>query len=93
MSGAPSRPDREPSCRPSQTLPGTIRRLRGAMGWSQRALADVTGWDNATISRMESGRREIRVDEVVLLADVFGVDLADLMTGQPLNITIDRVTE
>jgi len=42
---------------------------------------------------MESGRREIRVDEVVLLADVFGVDLADLMTGQPLNITIDRVTE
>jgi transcriptional regulator with XRE-family HTH domain len=45
-----------------------IERARMAAGLSQRALADVTGITQSTLSRMLSGDRWAKLPEVVAIA-------------------------
>jgi len=39
--------------------PEDVRYLRHVLGWSQERLGDVLGRDKATISRWESGERDV----------------------------------
>lgn len=53
-----------------------IERARLAAGLSQRALADVTGISQSTLSRVISGQRPVKMPEVVAIAWATGLTVA-----------------
>lgn len=55
-----------------------IERARAAAGLSQRALADITGISQPTLSRVVSGQRAAKMPELVAIAWATGVTLAEL---------------
>ena len=65
-----------------------IERARVAAGLSQRALADLTGISQSTLSRIISGDRVAKIPEVVAIAWATGHTVAQL-TG--VGTVADRV--
>ncbi|WP_033345814.1 helix-turn-helix domain-containing protein [Catenuloplanes japonicus] len=65
-----------------------IERARAAAGLSQRALADLTGISQPTLSRIMSGERAAKVPEIVAIAWATGHTVAQL-TGS--ETVADRV--
>ena len=65
-----------------------IEHARTAAGLSQRALADVTGISQSTLSRIISGNRAAKMPEVMLIAQATGYTVAQL-TG--VGMVADRV--
>jgi transcriptional regulator with XRE-family HTH domain len=59
-----------------------IREVRKARGISQAAAAEALEISQPTYSRVESGERPLAGDELVILADLFGVRAA-FITGLP----------
>ncbi len=55
-----------------------IERARAAAGLSQRALADITGISQPTLSRVVSGRRTAKMPELVAIAWATGATVAEL---------------
>jgi transcriptional regulator with XRE-family HTH domain len=55
-----------------------IERARAAAGLSQRALADVTGISQPTLSRVVSGQRTAKMPELVAIAWATGAMVAEL---------------
>ena len=55
-----------------------IERARAAAGLSQRALADMTGISQPTLSRIVSGQRTAKMPELVAIAWATGVTVAEL---------------
>lgn len=52
---------------------------RRAAGLSQEQLGDLVGMERRTIQRYESGGRDPRFTDLLLLADALGVDIVDLV--------------
>jgi transcriptional regulator with XRE-family HTH domain len=67
---------------------GAIERARAAAGLSQRALADMTGISQSTLSRIISGDRVPKMPEVIAIAWATGHTVAQL-TGA--GTVADRV--
>lgn len=57
---------------------GRIERARAAAGLSQRALAELTGISQPTLSRVVSGQRTAKMPELVDIAWATGVTVAEL---------------
>jgi transcriptional regulator with XRE-family HTH domain len=57
-----------------QRLGENVRRARLARGWTQEELADRTSLAVVQISRIERGRREVRLSTVIRLIE--GLELA-----------------
>ena len=55
-----------------------IERARVAAGLSQRALADMTGISQPTLSRVVSGQRTAKIPELVAIAWATGATVAEL---------------
>ena len=55
-----------------------IERARTAAGLSQRALADITGISQPTLSRVISGQRTAKMPELVAISLATGVTVAEL---------------
>jgi transcriptional regulator with XRE-family HTH domain len=55
-----------------------IERARASAGLSQRALADITGISQPTLSRVVSGQRAVKVPELVAIAQATGATVAEL---------------
>lgn len=55
-----------------------IERARAAAGLSQRALADMTGISQPTLSRVVSGQRTAKIPELVAIAWATGATVAEL---------------
>lgn len=55
-----------------------IERARAAAGLSQRALADITGISQPTLSRIVSGNRAAKVPELMSIAWATGATVAEL---------------
>jgi transcriptional regulator with XRE-family HTH domain len=55
-----------------------IERARAAAAISQRALADMTGISQPTLSRIISGQRPVKMPELVAIAWATGVTVAEL---------------
>ena len=67
-----------------------IKFLRMRKGFTQETLALKTGYSNkATISKIEKGEREIRMELVPKFADVLGVSISYLLFGKEDD---DKVT-
>ena len=62
-----------------------VRELRTERGWTQvqlaqgMAVAGLTDWRRLTVTALESGQRRIQLDEVLVLAHVFGVPVVELL--------------
>lgn len=55
-----------------------IERARAMAGLSQRALADITGISQPTLSRVVSGQRTAKIPELVAIAWATGITVAEL---------------
>ena len=65
---------------PANEPPGsTIRAIRKQKGWTLQTLADKSGLDKATISRVERNDR-FELATLKKIGDGLGVDLSDLFT-------------
>jgi len=53
--------------------------IRQSRGWSQRKLAEVTGFNRSTISMWELGEREPGFDQLNVLAQQLGVTVSELI--------------
>ncbi|MBF6416905.1 helix-turn-helix domain-containing protein [Nocardia cyriacigeorgica] len=56
-----------------------LRAERARMGWKQADLANESGLSTYTINRLETGKQEIKLDHIVLLATAFGVSMGDFL--------------
>lgn len=64
-------------------LPARLRFVRDFLGWSQKKLAEVSGVDQGTISRIENGDAgDVRASTLVALSAATRVTLDWLATGQ-----------
>jgi len=58
-----------------------IKRLRLEKGLTQKKMADYLGYESdVSYMRLEKGARQIRADQIALIAEVLGVPLEDLFT-------------
>jgi len=62
-----------------------LRQLRQAAGFDQGGLAAATGIDQATVSRLETGKRLPTVTQLQVLAKVLQASMDTLMNGTPNN--------
>lgn len=60
---------REPGAA-STSVGRTVRAVREMRGWSVAACAARCGWSQSTLSRLETGRVSMTVDQLVALASV-----------------------
>jgi transcriptional regulator with XRE-family HTH domain len=64
-----------------------IELLRTSLGLTQEHVAHYIGISREYISMIESGRREANLNHLEKLADLFGVDLEDLVNESSENVT------
>lgn len=57
-----------------------MKRIRIDKGIPQKALADALSVDNAVISNIENGKRELKVSELEKISNCLKVDVIDLFT-------------
>ena len=58
-----------------------LKYLRKLRGWTQEDLSARTGLAVVQISRIERGKREIRLTTLIRLLSAFDVDPEDLLRG------------
>jgi len=58
-----------------------LAEARGWIGLSQSELARLAGTKQSDIARLESGERCPKLDKIVKLAEVVGVQVRDLLYG------------
>ena len=68
--------------RAAESFAARVSSERNARGWSYRRLADISGLALSRLHRIESNpEREVTVDDVVALADAFGIPMSWLVQG------------
>ena len=55
-----------------------VRSLRVKKGWLQTDMARETGWNQAKVSRIETGKAKPDLDDLEMLARVFAQPIAKL---------------
>ena len=65
-----------------------FRELRNQRGWSQQDVADRMkafgySWSQATMTRLETATRPVRLNEVADLAALHGLKIGDFLAGAP----------
>jgi transcriptional regulator with XRE-family HTH domain len=73
---------------PNQTVAVNMLRLRKLCGWTQEELGAKVGWSAPVVSLAERSaaakrNRQFTVDDLVLIAEAFGVAPADLLAVLP----------
>ena len=66
---------------PVERFGQNVRQARLARGWTQEDLADRTGLATVQVSRIERGRREVRLTTLVRLVRALDVAPSDLLRG------------
>lgn len=59
-----------------------LRVAREAAGLSQGQVAKLLGFHRPTISEMEAGRRRVSAEEIIKLAEIYGVSVEWTMSKQ-----------
>lgn len=57
-----------------------IKQIRSEKGIPQKKLADALSVDDSVISNIENGKRELKVSELEIIANVLEVTVIDLFT-------------
>jgi len=79
---------------PEQLVARQVRLLRQGRSWSQQEVAEKMRaygyrWSQATVTRLESASRPIRLNELADLAILFGVPVAQFLESRDLNFEWD----
>jgi transcriptional regulator with XRE-family HTH domain len=72
------------------TVGNRLRSLRRSKGWSLDHLADRAGIGASTISRLETGRRRMALDQLVKLARALDTTADELLAGEKEEAVIIR---
>ena len=59
-----------------------IRNLREENKWSQETLADKLYCERTKINKIENGKRYIKLEDLILLSEIFGLSLEELIAGE-----------
>lgn len=70
-----------------------IQGYRKQRGLTQTDLAEAVGLKRSSLCNVEAGRQHPLLHTFVMLAQVLGVSIADLMPGAPLPVGSVRMTE
>ena len=62
-------------------LARNVRVERTRRDWKQEDLAARTPWSTTVVSRIESGRRRLDIDDLLMLCQAFDVNLHRLLDG------------
>ena len=57
-----------------------IKKVRGKRNISQEQLAELTGICVASLSLIENGKRQARLDTIISIANVLNVNIEELLT-------------
>jgi transcriptional regulator with XRE-family HTH domain len=68
-----------------QAIAERLRLAREKAGLSQGQVAMKLGWHRPTVSEIEAGRRRVAAEEVGQLADIYGVDVNWVVTGDAIE--------
>ncbi len=79
---------------PEQLVGRQVRLLRQGRGWSQQDVAEKMQaygyqWSQATVTRLESASRPIRVNELADLARLFGVSATQFLDSRARDLAWD----
>ncbi len=79
---------------PEQLVARQVRLLRQGRGWSQQEVAEKMRaygyqWSQATVTRLESASRPIRLNELADLAILFSVPVAQFLESRDLDFQWD----
>lgn len=79
---------------PEQLVGRQVRLLRQGRGWSQQEVAEKMQaygyqWSQATVTRLESASRPIRVNELADLAKLFGVPATQFLDSRARDFAWD----
>jgi transcriptional regulator with XRE-family HTH domain len=69
-----------------------IKALRAIKNYSQQFIADKLGCDYSTYGKIESGKTTLTVNRLFLLADIFEVDVKQLLFGNDHNEVSNRIS-
>ena len=58
-----------------------VRKARLARGWTQEDLAEKSGLATVQVSRIERGKREVRLTTFTRLVKALGIPPAELLRG------------
>lgn len=61
------------------TIAQRLRQARRAAGLTQEAAADKLGFARTTVVAIEKGERQVRAEELVAFATLYGIELSDLV--------------
>jgi transcriptional regulator with XRE-family HTH domain len=68
---------------PTVSLPGHVRRLRRARGWSLEALASASDVSRSMLSQIERGEANPTLAVAFRIARAFGISLDELVEAKP----------
>ena len=79
---------------PEQLVGRQVRLLRQGRGWSQQEVAEKMQaygyqWSQATVTRLESASRPIRINELADLARLFGVPATQFLDSRARDFAWD----
>ena len=70
-----------------------LRIARERAGLSQNQVANIFGWHRPTVSEIEAGRRRVAAEEMVALAELYGVNIPWIVGAEENSETQDdRIT-
>lgn len=70
-----------------EVIGSNIAAYRKKAGYTQDHIANFLGTDRTTVTRYESNEREISIINLEKLANLFGVELEDLLEEDPAKQT------
>jgi transcriptional regulator with XRE-family HTH domain len=71
-----------------------IKKRRIRLGISQQELAELLGYqDRSAVSRLESGERQVAVDQLLELAKILKCSVYELLEEKEIRPINDRITE
>ncbi len=65
--------------KPAKIIGNNLKNYRDRFGYSQADIAKLLGVERSTISKYESGEREISIVHLNKLSDLYGVEIEDLV--------------
>lgn len=70
-----------------------LRELRGEKSLTQEQLAEILGVSNRSVSRWENGVTMPDLDLLIQTAELFGVEIGEILDGERKNESMDKEAE
>lgn len=73
------------------TVAETIKILREIKNWSQEEMAEKLSISKSSYARLENGESQLKLHQLEKVADIFQIDILDLLRLSKQNIFFDIV--